>query len=124
MTEQEIYFKGIGTYDANTGKAFYNIILPKLDELAFHFDTKDVHIVIWNNKKCLMIYTQNGKDDDNYGTLPEVVQIEFIVPNVKEFKGDITVIIKHDDEKPSTEHRNIPTNGGKPGTIGSGVIRP
>jgi predicted transport protein len=125
MTQQDIYFKGIGTYDTTTGKASYNVILPKLNGLAFNFDTNDVHIVIWNDKKCLMIYTQNGKDDDNYGTTPEVVQIEFTVPNVKEFGGgDITIIIKHDDEKPSTAQRSIPTNGGKPGTVGIGVIKP
>jgi hypothetical protein len=125
MTEQDIYFKGIGSYDTTTGKASYNVILPKLNGLAFNFDTNDIHIVIWNDKKCLMIYTQNGKDDDNYGTTPEVVQIEFTVPSVKEFEGgDIIIIIKHDDAKLNAVQRSITTNGGKPGTVGIGVIKP
>src|SRR5690606_32452610 len=112
MTQQDIYFKGIGTYDTTTGKASYNVILAKLNGLAFNFDTNDVHIVIWNDKKCLMIYTQNGKHDDNYGTTPEVVQIEFTVPNVTACGGgDITTIIKSDDEKPSTAQSSSPTNG-------------
>lgn len=125
MTEHLFYFKGIGSYDPKTGNATYNVIVPKIDELTFHFDTKNIHIVIWNNKKCLMIYTQNGKDDDNYGTIPEVVQIEFTIPYLKEFEGgDIVVIVKHDDEKPNALQRNIPSNGGKPGTLGSGIIKP
>jgi hypothetical protein len=123
--EQEFYFKGIGRYNSTTGKATYYVILPKLEGLTFHFDTEDIRVVIYKDKKCLLIYTQNGKDNDNYGTTPEIVQIEFTVPNVQDFKGkEITVIIKHDDVKPSEEQKSVPTNGGKPGTLGAGVIRP
>lgn len=125
MKENEIFFKGIGSYDVESGHATYNVVMPKLEGISFEFDTEDVRKVTWEGKHCLMIYTQNGRDDDNYGTTPEIVQIHFTVPNVEEFGGkDIIVLIKHDTERSTDASKNIVVTTGKPGRIGDGIIKP
>lgn len=123
MTEHSFYFKGIGSYDPETGAALYNVIVPKIEGLVFHFDTDDVRKIDWEGEESLMIFTSNGRDDDNYGTTPEVVQIRFTVPDVHAF-GDknITVIINHDADKQGYSDRTLRPGVGKPKTIGLGTI--
>ncbi|MFA7445188.1 MAG: hypothetical protein WCY89_04525 [Flavobacteriaceae bacterium] len=124
MTKNPLYFRGIGSYDPETGTAVYNVIVPKIEGLTFHFHTDDVRKIDWEGEESLMIFTDNGRDDDNYGTTPEVVQIRFTVPDVHAFGGrDITVIINHDADKQGYSGRTLKPGVGKPKTIGLGTIR-
>lgn len=118
MKEHSIYFKGIGTYDLNDGKVTYNIIMPKIDGVNFKFYTDQVERTSYQGKECLMIYTDNGVDDDNYGYTPEIIQISFTIKDVKSFDGkEIIILINHD------ANRSRPS-GRKPGSVGLGIVRP
>lgn len=125
MIKHLFYFQGIGSYDPKTGKAIYNVITPKIPGLVFHFDTEDVRKIIWEDKECLMIFTSNGKDDDKYGTTPEIIKIEFTIPDVEKFHSDIiTLIINHDTDKQGYTQRTVPSSTGKPRKIGIGSLVP
>ena len=125
MIKHPFYFQGIGSYDSKTGKAIYNVITPKIPGLVFHFDTGDVRKIVWEGKECLMIFTSNGIDDDNYGTTPEIIQIQFTISNVADFQGkDITLIINHDADKQGYTQKTTPSNMGKPRKIGVGTLHP
>jgi|SRR5690554_3728708 len=124
MREHPFYFKGIGNYNPTTGEASYHIIMPKIEGANFRFHTDNLERISYQDKDCLMIYTDNGIDDENYGMTPEIVPINFIIDNIQEYQGkEINIIIIHDANRESNISRT-PRPGRKPGMLGLGTIRP
>ncbi len=124
MREHSFYFKGIGSYNPATGETSYHIIMPKIEGVNFKFHTDNLERISYQGKDCLMIYTNNGVDDENYGVTPEIVQIDFKINNIEEYQGkEINIIINHDADMESHRSRD-PREGRKPGMLGLGTIRP